>query len=148
MELKEQLMADLKTAMRAKDSQTRNTIRLMQAAIKQIEVDKGVKLDNAGVLAVLMKQAKQRRDSITEYEAGGRSELAQVEKDELVIIDRYLPKMMERAEIEVLVREVLAETGVTDQKGMGKVMGKLMPKVKGKADGKLVNQIVRALLAG
>ena len=148
MELKEQLMADLKTAMRAKDKQTRNTIRLMQAAIKQIEVDKATTLDNAEVLAVLMKQAKQRRDSIAEYEAGGRGELAKVEKDELVIIDRYLPKMMDRAEIAELVQAVLDETGVTDQKGMGKVMGKLMPKVKGKADGKLVNQVVRELLAG
>lgn len=146
MELKNQLMADLKTAMRAKDTQTRNTIRLMQSAIKQIEVDERVTLDNDAVLAVLMKQAKQRRESIAEYEKGGRSELAAVEKDELAIIDRYLPSMMTRAELEPLVRAALDETGVTDMKGMGKLMGKLMPQVKGKADGRLVNQVVREMI--
>ena len=148
MELKKQLMADLKTAMREKDTQTRNTIRLMQSAIKQIEVDKRVTLDNDAVLAVLMKQAKQRRESIAEYEKGGRAELATVEKDELAIIDRYLPRMMTRDELKPLVRAALDETGVTDMKGMGKLMGRLMPQVKGKADGRLVNQVVREMLAG
>lgn len=146
MNIKESLSADLKSAMREGDNATRDVLRLLQAAIKQVEVDGGKALDDEGTLAVLQKQAKQRRESIAEYEKGGRAELSQQEQSELAIIERYLPQMMGTDEITALVQAAIAETGVTNVQGMGKLMGKLMPLVKGKADGQLVNQIVRSLL--
>ena len=148
MELKEQLMTDLKAAMRARDADTRDTLRMMQAAIKQVEVDGGKPLDNAGVLGVLSKQAKQRRESIADYEKAGRDDLIAAEQRDLAVIERYLPKMMERAEIEAVVAKVIADTGASDPRDMGKVMGPVMGQLKGKVDGKLVNQVVRELLSG
>lgn len=139
-------MSDLKIAMREKDTATRNTLRLVQAAIKQIEIDGGAALDDAGVQTVLQKQAKQRRESISEYEKADRPELAAPEKAELAVIDKYLPQMMSREEITQIARPIVEEVGEGDMKNMGKIMGKLMPLVKGKADGKLVNQVVRELL--
>lgn len=136
----------MKEAMKAKDNDTRDTLRLLAAAIKQVEVDEQKELDDAAVQAILLKQAKQRRESIDEYEKAGRGELAQAEKTELVIIENYLPKMMAEAEIRALAEKVIAEVGATDVKSMGAVMGKLMPQVKGKADGRLVNQVVQDLL--
>ncbi|MCB0032863.1 MAG: GatB/YqeY domain-containing protein [Anaerolineales bacterium] len=146
MTIKEQLNNDMKEAMKAKDNDTRDTLRLIAAAIKQVEVDEQRELDDAAVQAILMKQAKQRRESIDEYEKAGRGELAEVEKTELAIIEKYLPQMMSEAEIKVLAEKAIAEVGATDAKSMGAIMGKLMPQVKGKADGKLVNQVVRQLL--
>lgn len=146
MTIKEQLKNDMKEAMKAKDNETRDTLRLISAAIKQVEVDEQRELDDAAVQAILMKQAKQRRESIEEYEKAGRGELAEVEKTELAIIEKYLPQMMNEAEIRVLAEKAIAEVGATDTKSMGAVMGKLMPQVRGKADGKLVNQVVRQLL--
>ena len=140
-------MTDLKTAMRAKDAQSRNTIRLLQAAIKQAEVDNQTELDDAGVTAILTKQAKQRREAIADYERSGRDEMVATEQAELVVIERYLPQMMGRDEIERLATAAIAETGASGPRGMGQVMGRLMPQVKGKADGRLVNEVVRSLLA-
>lgn len=147
MSIKAQLMTDLKSAMRAKDSETRNTIRLLQAAIKQAEIDSQTELDDKAITAILAKQAKQRREAIDQYEQSGRSELAATEKSELVIIERYLPQMMSRAEIETLVAAAIADVGATSARDMGKVMGRLMPHVKGKADGRVVNEVVRSQLA-
>ena len=147
MNTREKLTADMKAAMKAQDTQTRDTLRLVLAALKQVEVDGQQTLDEAGVQVVLAKQAKQRRDSIAEYDKAGRAELVEVEKAELTVIERYLPQMMSREEIVALVRPLMAELGVTDVKGMGAVMGRLMPQVKGKADGRLVNQVVRELLS-
>ena len=146
MTLKEQLNNDVKTAMREKDTETRDTLRLLLAAIKQEEIDKQVTLDEAGVQAVITKQAKQRRESIADYTKANRLDLVEEEEKQLVIIEKYLPQMMSREEIEVIAKAVIAETGVTDAKGMGQIMGKLMPQVKGKADGRLVNEVVRELL--
>ena len=146
MTLKEQLMTDLKSAMRSGDTEKRDTIRLLQAAVKQEEIDNQVTLDDDGVSAVLQKQAKQRRESIADYEKAGRADLVEEEELQLSIIETYLPQMMSREEIETIARQVIAETDVTDIKGMGQVMGKLMPQVKGKADGRLVNEVVRELL--
>ncbi len=148
MQLKEQLTQDLKTAMRAKDSDTRNTLRGLQAAIKQVEIDGGQVLDDEGVLTVLTKQAKQRRESIAEYQKAGRDDLVEAEQKDLVVIERYLPTMMDRSDIEVVVKQVIADTGAEGPKDMGKVMGPVMAQLKGKADGKLVNQVVREQLAG
>ncbi|MEM9774368.1 MAG: GatB/YqeY domain-containing protein [Chloroflexota bacterium] len=148
MGIKEEITADMKQAMRDKDNQTRDTLRLLLAALKQAEVDGGKDLDEAATQAIIMKQAKQRRESISEYEKANRNDLADPEKAELAVIEKYLPQMMGREEIEVLAREVIAEVGADNPKMMGAVMGKLMGKIKaaGQADGKLVNQVVRELL--
>lgn len=146
MTLKEQLTDELKIAMRAGNVERRDTIRLLQAAVKQEEIDRQVTLDDAGVQAVLQKQAKQRRESIADYEKAGRPELAAEEQQQLTIIESFLPQMMSRDEVEQLARQVIADLGVSDVKEMGLVMGKLMPQVKGKADGRLVNEVVRSLI--
>jgi uncharacterized protein len=144
--LKEQLQTDIREAMKEGDSERRNTLRLMLAAVQQEEVDQQTELDDAGVQAVLTKQAKQRRESIADYEAAGRTEMVAKEKAELSVIADYLPQMMSRAEVEQIATAVIAEVGATDSKSMGAVMGKLMPQLKGKADGRLVNEVVRDLL--
>lgn len=146
MGIRETLQADMKTAMKEKDTQTRDTLRLLMAAIKQIEVDEQKTLDDEAIAQVLTKQAKQRRESIADYEKAGRNDLVDVEKADLEVIERYLPKMMSRQEIYELASKIIADTGVSDPKGMGQVMGKLMPLVKGKADGRLVNEVVRDIL--
>lgn len=147
MSVRERLTADMKTAMKEKDTQTRDTLRLLMAAIKQVEVDDQKTLTDDEINKVLAKQAKQRRESIADYEKAGRDDLADVEKADLVVIERYLPKMMSREEVHAIASKVVAELGVTDPKGMGQVMGKLMPQVKGKADGRIVNEVVRDILS-
>lgn len=147
MELKEKLRADMAEAMKTGDSATRDVLRMLLAAVKQTEVDRQVTLDESGVADVLAKQAKQRRESIADYEKAGRGALVDQEQAELLIIERYLPQMMGREEVETLAAGIIADLGVTDSKGMGQVMGKLMPLVKGRADGRLVNDVVRQLLA-
>ena len=146
MSVKENLQKDRIAAMREGDTAKRNALGLLLAAIKQEEVDNQTSLDDAGVLAVLTKQAKQRRESITDYEKAGRPEAAANEQAELTIIESYLPQQMGRGEIMAIAAEIVAELGVTDAKGMGQIMGKLMPKLKGQADGRLVNEVVRELL--
>ncbi|MCA9974905.1 MAG: GatB/YqeY domain-containing protein [Anaerolineales bacterium] len=146
MSLKTQLTDDMKTAMRNGDTEKRNTLRMILAAIKQVEVDGRIVLDDDGVMNVLNKQAKQRRESIADYEKAGRAEMAAEEQAELAIIESYLPKLMSRDEIRTLASGIVAELGVSDAKGMGQVMGRLMPLVKDKADGRLVNEVVRELL--
>jgi uncharacterized protein YqeY len=134
-------------AMKTGDVVTRDVLRMLLAAVKQTEVDRQTTLDDSGVADVLAKQAKQRRESMADYEKAGRSALMDQEQAELRIIERYLPKLMTREEIEALAAAIIADLGVTDSKGMGQVMGKLMPQVKGQADGRLVNEVVRQLLA-
>ena len=146
MNLKEQLRADMATAMRSGDNDKRNTLRMLLAAIKQTEVDDQVTLDDAGVQVVLTKQAKQRRESINDYEKAGRTEMAANEKMELAFIESYLPQMMDKEEVRILAAQVITELGITDMKGMGQLMGKLMPQLKGQADGRIVNEVVRELL--
>lgn len=146
MSLKEQLRADMAAAMREGDTARRDALRLLLAAVKQAEVDEQATLDDAGVQAVLAKQAKQRRESIADYERAGRPELAAQEAAEVALIESYLPQMMSREEVEAVAAEVIAELGVTDVKGMGQVMGRLMPQLKGRAEGRLVNEVVRELL--
>ncbi len=147
MTLKERLQADLKQAMKAQNQDERDTLRLLLAAIKQAEVDQQVALDDAGVEALLRKQAKQRQESIFAYGEAGRADLVEPEQVELEIIDRYLPQMMDRNEIEALARQVLAELQAEGPGAMGVVMGRLMPQLKGKADGRLVNEVVREILS-
>ena len=146
MTTRERLTADVRAAMRAGDNEKRDTLRMLLAAIKQVEVDSRQELDETGVQSVLAKQAKQRRESITDYKKAGRAEMAAAENAELAIIEAYLPQMLSRSEVETAAAAVIAELGVTDIKGMGQVMGRLMPQLKGQADGRLVNEVVRALL--
>lgn len=146
MSLKTQISDDLKKAMIEKDAVRRDAIRVIQAAIKQVEVDSRKDLDDAAVMDVLQAEAKKRREAITNFEQAGRTESADSERFELTLIETYLPKQLTREEIEAEVKAAIAQTGVTSSKEMGKLMGVLMPKVKGRADGKLVNEIVRALL--
>lgn len=146
MSLKETLQQDRIAAMKGGDVEKRNTLGLLLAAIKQEEIDNQTTLDDTAVQALLTKQAKQRRESIADYEKAGNPEMAASEQAELTLIESYLPQQMGRDEIMAIAAEIVAELGVTDAKGMGQVMGKLMPRLKGQADGRLVNEVVRELL--
>ena len=143
----EQLVADLKGALRAKDELRKGTIRMALAALKNARVAKNADLTDNEMAAVLRKQVKQRHDSISEYRKGGRDDLVAQESAEIEILERYLPQMMGRDEITSLAREVIAETGASGPRQMGQVMRALMPRVQGRADGRMVSEVVKALLA-
>ena len=146
--LRERLRDDLKDAMRARDATRRGTIRLVEAAIKNAEIEKrGGELSEQDIQAILQRQVKQRQDSIEQYEQAGRSDLADVERAEIAVIEAYLPQQMSRAEIEAAAREAIQQTGATGPSDRGKVMGQLMPQLRGQADGATVNAIVSDLLA-
>lgn len=146
-DVKAKLQAALKEAMVAKDNQRRDVIRVLTSAIKQVEIDSQKTLSAEDVVAVLQKEAKKRRESIDEATRLGRAEIVEREKQELAILEEFLPRQLSHDEIAVIVREVIAQTGVTSAKEMGKLMGALMPRVKGLADGKLVNEVVKELLS-
>jgi len=146
--LKARITEDMKAAMRAKDAPRLSAIRLLQAAIKQREVDERIELDDAQVLAVIEKMVKQRRDSISQYEAAGRQDLADAEKFELALLQDYMPQQMSDAEIEVAVAKAVADSGAVDAKDMGKVMGLLKSALAGRADMGKVSAAVKAKLAG
>ena len=148
MSLKQRLTDDMKAAMKGGDKESLGVIRLINAAIKQKEVDERVELDDAAVLAVLDKMVKQRKDSVTQYEGAGREDLAQVEREEIVVIDRYLPAKMGEAEIVAAIQAAIAETGAKGPADMGKLMGALKPKLAGQADMGLVSTLVKQQLAG
>jgi uncharacterized protein YqeY len=146
--LKKQLLADLKSAMKAKDKVRKSTITLIRAAILQEEKDKQIEnLEDSDIEAIISKQYKQRKDSLQEFEKAGREDLVDQTKAEMAIIKDYLPKQLSSEEIEAIVEGTIQETGAESIKDMGKVMKSVMPKVKGKADGKVVNQIVRKKLS-
>ena len=146
MTLKAQILDDVKSAMRARDQQRLTALRLITAAIKQIEVDKRVELDDQGVLAALDKMAKQRRDSLQQYEAAGRDDLAVQEKYELELISAYLPEALSEDKVAELITQAIAETGASGMRDMGMVMNKLRPMVQGRADMKAVSNAVKAKL--
>ena len=147
-ELKSRITADMKSAMRAADKDRLGVIRLLQAAIKQREVDERVELDDAQVTAVIEKMVKQRRDSVQQYTDGGRPELAAAEQAEIDILADYLPEQLGEAEIAQLSDEAIAATGAEGMKDMGKVMGVLKPKLSGRADMGAVSGLIKARLAG
>lgn len=147
MSLQEKLMEDLKEAMRQSDATRRSAIRMVRAAVKNAEVEKGHSLDDSEVMRVIEKEAKQRRESIAEFARGNRPDLVAKEQAELDVLLGYLPRQMERDEIEDVVRRIIDQVGARDPTEMGKVMPKVMAEVRGRADGKLVNQIVQELLA-
>jgi uncharacterized protein len=134
MTLKERITEDMKTAMRAGEKERLGTIRLVLAAIKQREVDERITLDDTQVLAALEKMIKQRKESITQFESGGRADLVAKEKAELAVLQAYLPEQMSDAEIDALIAEAVAASGATSIKDMGKVMGLVKAKAQGKAD--------------
>lgn len=137
----------LKEAMKNKDTERRDVLRLLQSAIKQVEIDSRKELSGDDVMDILQKEAKKRRESITDYENAGRAEMAAAEAKELTVIEEFLPRQLNEAEVTAIVREVIAEVGAESSKDINKVMGPVMARVKGVADGKLVNQIVRQELA-
>ncbi|ABL99032.1 GatB/YqeY domain-containing protein [Shewanella amazonensis] len=146
MNLTEQLKDEMKKALVAKDKVRLGTIRLALAAIKQIEVDTRETLNDEQVLAVLTKMVKQRRDSISQYEAAGRNELADAEAAEISVIETFLPAPLSEAEIAALIEATIAEVGAASIADMGKVMGALKPKVQGRADLGAIGQQIRAKL--
>ena len=146
MSLKEQITEDMKTAMRAKDSARLGTIRLLQAAMKQKEVDERITLDDAAIVAIVDKLIKQRKDSITAFEGAGRQDLADQEKAELAVLQVYLPARMSEDEIRAAVQTIVAELGVSSPADMGKVMGMVKTRLAGKADMGLVSAAVKAAL--
>ncbi|MDR2332055.1 MAG: GatB/YqeY domain-containing protein [Burkholderiaceae bacterium] len=148
MSLKERITEDMKTAMRAKDSERLGTIRLLQAAMKQKEVDERIELDDTAIIAIIDKLIKQRKDSITQFEAGGRQDLADKEKSELAVLEVYLPARMSAEEVTAAVKAIVAELGASGPGDMGKVMGAVKSRLAGKADMGQVSAAVKAALAG
>ena len=148
MSLKAQITEDMKDAMRAKDAPRLSTIRMLLAAVKQREVDERREQADADVIAVIDRMIKQRRDSIAQFEAGHRADLAAVEKAELEVLAGYMPQPLSDAEIDALIAEAMAATGAIGAAGMGKVMAELKPRLAGRADLAAVSAKVKARLTG
>lgn len=148
MSLKQRLTDDMKAAMKSGEKERLATIRLVLAAIKQREVDERIQLDDAAVLAVLEKMLKQRRDSVSQYEAAGRNDLADIERREIAVIDVYLPAKLDEAAISAAIAAAITETGASGPADIGKLMGVLKPKLAGQADMGLVSALVKKALAG
>ncbi|ESQ13982.1 MAG TPA: GatB/YqeY domain-containing protein [Chromatiaceae bacterium] len=146
--LKQRLQDDMKAAMKSHDKERLGVIRLINAAIKQREVDERVELDDTQVLAVLDKMLKQRRDSIAQYEQAGRDDLANKERFEVEICQHYMPTPLSESEIDALIAEAISNTGATSMKDMGTVMGLLKPALQGRADMGAVSKLIRTRLAG
>ena len=147
MSLKTKLTDDMKTAMKSGDKDRLGVIRLVNAAIKQREVDERIQLDDAQVLSVLEKMLKQRRDSVTQFEAAARNDLADKEKFEIGVIQHYMPQQMTAAEVDAAIGAAITESGATSAKDMGKVMGAVKPKVAGRTDMGKLSELVKAKLA-
>lgn len=146
MSLKDRIVDDMKVAMRAKDAPRLSAIRLLLAAIKQREVDERIELTDADVLSVIEKMSKQRRESISQYEAAGRKDLADAEAFELALLKGYLPEPMTESEIEAVIRQSIQDCGASSLKDMGKVMAIIKPKLAGRADVGHVSALVKAKL--
>ena len=148
MSIKDQLKEDLKSAMKDKDTIRKNVVQLIKAGVLQVEKDQKVSLDDEGVLDVIARQLKQRRDSLPDYEKSGRTDLITQLKREMEILMGYLPAQLTPEELFEIVREAVEKTGAKTVKDMGKVMAEVMPKTKGRADGKEISKIARELLVG
>jgi uncharacterized protein YqeY len=146
MSMKEQITADMKSAMKAGEKDRLKVVRLILAAIKQIEVDKRIDVDDAGVLTVLEKMVKQRRDSIEQFQNGNRQDLADIEIAEIAVLDTYLPEQLSDAEVDKIVDDAIATTGAESIRDMGKVMGQIKTKAAGRADMGAVGAKVKARL--
>ncbi len=148
MNVYDQLMADLKTALREQDELRKGTIRMALSALKYARVAKNADLTDEEMFSVLQKEVKQREELIVEYKRGGRDDLVAQESAEIGILRPYLPRMLDREQIAEVARTAIAEVGASSLKEMGQVMRVLMPRVRGQADGRLVNEMVRELLSG
>lgn len=142
-----QITSALKEAMKNKDNQRRDVLRMVTSAIKQVEIDTRKELSSADVVDIIQKEAKKRRESIDELEKAGREEQLAVEQAELAIIETFLPQQLSEAEVTIAVKEAIAETGASSPKQMGQVMNVVMQKLKGQADGKVVSKIVKEQLS-
>jgi uncharacterized protein YqeY len=147
MSLKERINEDMKAAMRAKETAKLGAIRLLMAAMKQREVDERITLDDAAIIAIAEKQIKQRRDSLSQYEAAGRTDLADVERFEIEVLSAYMPAGLSDAEIDAAIQAAIAETGATGPADMGKLMAVLKPKLAGRADMGAVSAKLKIALA-
>ena len=146
MAIKDKLKDDLIAAMREKDAVRKNVVQLIKAGVLQVEKDKKITLDDEGVLDVIAKQLKQRRDSLPDYEKSGREDLITQLKREMELLMEYLPQQLSHDELVVIVKEAIEKTGAQSVKDMGRIMSEIMPKTKGRADGKEINSIARELL--
>mgnify|MGYP000656898719 CR=1 FL=1 len=146
MSLKEQLLQDMKEAMKEKDTIRKNTVQLVRSGILQIEKDKQIELDDEGILDVIAKELKKRRDSIPDFEKSGRTDLLEGLNKEIEVLLGYLPKQLTEDEIKSIVEGAVAESGASTMKDMGKVMAIISPKVKGRADNKIVSGFVKQML--
>ena len=148
MSLKEQLMADFKDAMKAKDEVRKNTISFARAAVKQYEIDNRKELDDEGIVAILAKQVKMRKDALSDFEKAGRMDLADAYKQEIEVLQKYLPAQLGADEIRDIVKATAADLGIEGgRQNMGKLMGAVMGKVKGVADGNDVRKVIEEFLA-
>lgn len=145
--LKSQLQADMKSSMKSGDKARLGVIRLMLSAIKQVEVDERIELDDTRIIAVLDKMVKQRRESISQFASAGRDDLTAIEQAELEIIGEFMPEALSEAEIEALIEQSLAATGASSIRDMGKVMGMLKPQLQGRADMGQVSQLIKSRLS-
>ena len=144
--LKEKLMEDLKEAMKEKQTLRKNVVQMIRAAILQVEKDKQIELEDNQILEIIAKEAKKRKDSLSDYEKSGREDLINQVKEEIEIISEYLPKQLTKEEITEIVKKVIEKTGATSIKDMGKVMKSAKEKMGATADGKTINEVVRELL--
>ncbi|MBU6322716.1 MAG: GatB/YqeY domain-containing protein [Burkholderiales bacterium] len=147
MTLKEQITEDMKSAMRAKEAERLGTIRLLLAAIKQREVDERIMVDDAGIIAIIEKLIKQRKDSIDQFQKAGRTDLVDQESKELAILQAYMPAQLSAAEVQSAIQKVIADLGASGPQDMGKVIGALKAQLAGKADMGMVSGLVKAALA-
>jgi uncharacterized protein YqeY len=148
MTLKGQIQDDMKSAMKSGDKDRLKVVRLMLAAIKQIEIDERRELDDAAILAVLGKMVKQRRDSVDQFQAGGRDDLAAIEKAEIVVLEQYLPAQLSTAELDDIISQAIAASGAAGIRDMGKVMAMVKAKAAGRADMGAVGAVVKNRLSG
>ena len=146
MSLKERLADDLKAAMKDKNTVRKNVVQMVRAGVLQVEKDKKVTLDDEGILDVIAKQLKQRRDSLPDYEKSGREDLIAGLKAEMDVLMEYLPAQLTEDELREIVKQAVLDTGASSMKDMGKIMAAVMPKTKGRADGKMINEIAKAML--
>lgn len=146
MTLKETFMEEMKNAMKEKDVMKKNVVTMVRSAIKQYEVDNRVELDDEGVLEIITKEVKKRKDSLPEYEKSGREELVKNLNEEINYLMKYLPEQLSEDEVREIVKQTIAEVGAQSVRDMGKVMGPVIAKTKGRADGKVINTIVKELL--
>ena len=144
--LKEELMQDLKDAMKEKNTIKKDTVQMVRAAILQIEKDKGIEVDDAKIIEIIAKEVKGKKDAIVEFEKGGRDDLIEQTNKEIEVLEKYLPKQLSHDEITEIVKEVIASLGTTSMKDMGPVMKEAKAKIGAAADGKAINEVVKELL--